>query len=156
MGSIANYSTIHSAFISFFLQRTTKLRDTVWCSLAKSTISWWVSLLAVATMTASIPRIHKWIIQQWYKWEIERKRDRWVEWYSWVVSFWVSVVIIDISRGFSVFENHSKSRLQPDGHPSNHSSNSICSIIDRHVLCLPACSKNDTQHWYSRHTDTQK
>lgn len=156
MGSTAFYSTVHSAFILFFILRTTKLRDTVWCSLALCTVSCWLSLVTVATLTASVPRIHKWIIQQWYKWEIARKKGRLGGWYSWVMSFWVSAVIIDISSGFSVFENHSKSRLQPDGHPCNHSSNSICSVIERHVLCLPACLKNDTQHWYSHHHCAQK
>lgn len=58
------------------------------------------------------------------------------------MSVLVSVVTIDISSGFSVLEDHSKSRLQPDGYPCNQSSNSICSITERHVLCLPACHEN--------------
>lgn len=105
-------------------------------------------------MTASVQRIHKWIIQQWCKWETERKKGgRLGEWCSWVKSLWVSVVITDISSGFSVFENDSKSRLQPDGHPCNHSSNSICSVIERQCS-LSACLLKEwhtawilTSHW---------
>lgn len=54
--------------------------------------------------------------------------------------------LIDIVNGFSVFKNHCKSRLEPDGPPCNRYSNSICPIIKRHVLCLLTGLKNDTQH----------
>lgn len=83
----------------------------------------------------------------------KEKGGRLGEWCSWVKSLWVSVVITDISSGFSVFENHSKSRLQPDGHPCNHSSNSICSVIERQCS-LSACLLKEwhtawilTSHW---------
>lgn len=38
----------------------------------------------------------------------------------------------DMSDDFVVFQ--SRSRLQPDGYPCNHSSNSIWSIMERHSL----------------------
>lgn len=66
------------------------------------------------------------------------------------------VWLIDIINGFSVFENHSKSRLRPDGRPSNHSSNSIRPVIERHALCLPASSKNDTAPTLTSHLRTEE
>ena len=66
--------------------------------------------------------------------------------------FSVSVVITDISRGFSVLEDHSKSRLQFEGYLCDHSANSICSIIE--TLSLSACLFREwqttlilTSHW---------